>query len=99
MLMIFVYANRKGISMSSRNEDEFKSNDGSQASRMNRILLADPERSWTIADLGAMMPGVKATAISGHFQRLAGEDDYRGKFLIRVKRGVYKVNPQRYPAR
>lgn len=85
--------------MSNRNEDAFKSDDGSQASRMNRILLAHPEREWTIADLAAMMPGVKAKAISGHFQRLAGEDDYRGKFLIRVQRGVYKVNPQRIPAR
>ena len=81
--------------MSSRIEDQFKSGDGSQASRMNRILLAHPDREWTIADLAAMMPGVKATAISGHFQRLAGEDDYRGKFLIRVRRGFYKVNPAR----
>lgn len=66
---------------------------------MNCMLLADRERQWTAPDLAAMMPSVAIEAIRSHFQRLAGEDDYRGKFLIRVKRGVYKVNPQRLPAR
>ncbi len=83
--------------MSSRIEDQFKSGDGSQASRMNRILLAHPDREWNVPDVSAIMPGVNPKAISGHFQRLASEDDYRGKFLVRVRRGAYKVNPARLP--
>lgn len=83
--------------MSPRNEDPMKTQVGAQASRINALLLKTPDREWTVSDVAAMMPNVKRSAISGHFQRLAGEDDYRGKFLIRVQRGVYKLNPRRLP--
>jgi hypothetical protein len=71
--------------MNSRSEDAFKTQVGAQASRINELLLKHPDREWSVADVAAMMPNVKRSAISGHFQRLAGEDDYRGKFLIRVR--------------
>lgn len=85
--------------MNSRIEDPFKTQVGAQASRINDLLLKHPDREWSVSDVAAMMPGVKRSAISAHFQRLAGEDDYRGKFLIRVRRGVYMVNSQRLSAR
>lgn len=83
--------------MNSRIEDAFKTQVGAQASRINDLLLKHPDREWTVSDVEAMIPEVKRSAISGHCQRLAGEDDYRGKFLIRVRRGVYKINPARIP--
>ncbi len=83
--------------MSRRVEDPFKTQVGAQASRINDLLLKHSDREWTVSDVAAMLPSVKRSAISGHFQRLAGEDDYRGKFLIRVRRGGYKINPARLP--
>lgn len=84
--------------MNIRIEDPFKTQVGAQASRINDLLLKHPDREWTVSDVAAMMPEVKRSAISGHFQRLASEDDYRGKFLVRVRRGFYVVNSKRFSA-
>jgi hypothetical protein len=77
--------------------NEFQTTVGSQAWQIDELLLADIDREWTEADVAALMPQVKESAIHGHFTRLAGEDERRGRFLTRVRPNVFRLTGKGLP--